>query len=557
MIAIYIDNIDLKKLRTRISYIVDFAMETLGYSHKIIYSLKYLEKYDLLIWYDSKGITNRQVDKFARKLPIIIVRYHEDLYLSNKLYGGVLEKKIRSLPYGSIKLPIIIDKEVPLLIESFSNPEIALSIINYDFFGNLFFHLTEAEKQNCTDDDSVVEEKGIFDDYYENPIVNNMLSIMEKLMFMVSDKLNLPLFKKEPWPKGEDYALIISHSVDKLVKWDNMSPSDKLDVVLDSFKNLFKGNALDFFKQFKSGLHFCSKNEEPYWNFKEYLALDTTYGIEATWFISILEDNGFDYDMDTEQDLLEEFRSIIEAGNEVGLLISPAKSKPNELLIARKKLEKITEQEFHGVRILTRNINREIYLAEHRADILYDSSLTSKKINVIKNGIISPHNLLIADIRGYQIELPISFSDEFLKITNYRHLTFERAKLKMESLMKMVKSNKGLLCLDFSISNFKDIRYSEKMYKYTLEAIQETNYYNTTCRKLSLWWKARKNVLVSTESWGASVQFVNDLAYFSITVHSSRKIKKVDGVNHTISGNTIKMVDISSKSVAQIILEDG
>lgn len=552
MIAIYIDDSSNSNLNMMISYIIDFTFGTLGYSFKIILSLKGLTEFDVLIWYDSKGIRKESIAKFATKIPIILVRYHENLYIPSQLKGANLQTKIKKFKFYHENVAIIHNNLFEQLIESVTDSKIALMVLNFDIFGNLYYHITDCELRAKKAEEGVIEEKSIFHESYQEPIVNTLLSFTEKIILTCCEKLNFTLIKKELWPNGEDYAVIFTHSIDKLEKWGKGVFGEFL---LDLLPLLLKGKFAEAARNLSSGIKYVLNDEEQYWNFSNYLELDEKYGINSTWFVSLLEKNGFDYSLDSQKEITDELLNILEKGHELGILVSPYEMDQAKIKIAKNKLIKLTKDEFPGIRATGRMVSDDLALAMHRNNLLYGSSIASNDPNTFKNGNILPHHRLVDGIITFPLEIPIVFSDEILKSSKYLYISYETAKTRMSNLLSKIEASGGLICLDFSISNFKDINYLERLYTFTLDTIKDTNCYTNSCKNIAFWWKARRNVLITNEEWGANILFLDDFAFFTIKIHGKKKIKKITLVDHKINDNVITLLNIKSNSVVNIELE--
>ncbi len=552
MIAIYIDDNTSSELNAMIKYIVEFTFDTLGYSYNIIYSLKGLTEFDVLIWYDSKDVQKETIAKFAKKIPIILVRHHVNLYIPSQLKGTNLTSKIKKFTFYNTVIPIIHKNLTTQLVESITDPTIALIIVNFDIFGNLYYHITDCEFRAKKVNDGVIEQGSIFDEYYQEPIINHMLALTEKIILSSCEKLNFPLIKKEYWPHGEDFAVIFTHTIDKLEKWGKGVFGEFL---LDAIPLLAKGKFAEVGRNLASGIKYLFNDAEQYWNFKNYLDLDEKYGIISTWFVSLIEDNGFIYNVEKKDVLIEELNKIINKGHELGIVVSPYEMDQVKIKTAKSMLGKINKDEQAGIRVTGRPLPDKLSLAIHRNTMLYDCSILSSNINTFKNGNILPHHRLIDGIRTFPLEIPITFSDEILKSSKYSYKSFESATRKMDNLITKVSASGGLICFDFTIANFKDINYLEKLYTYTLDTIKDKNYYNNSCKNIALWWKARKNVLITNVEWGANILFLDDFAFFTIKIFSKRKINQVTMVDYQVDDNVVTMSNIKANNVVNIVLE--
>lgn len=552
MIAIYIDDTSNSSLNAMINYIVEFTFVTLGYSYRTITSLKGLTEFDVLIWYDSKDISKEVVAKYAKKVPIVLVRYHENLYIPGQLNGVNLTSKIKKVTFYNTVIPIIHNDVSIALVESIKESSIGLVVLNFDVFGNLYYHITDCEFRAKKANDGVIEQESVFDEYYQEPVVNHILAFTEKIILSCCEKLNFSLIKKEYWPHGEDYAVVFTHTIDKLEKWGKGVFGEFL---LDSVPLLAKGQFPEVGRNLVSGIKYLFNDVEQYWNFQNYLDLDERYGIISTWFVSLIEDNGFIYNVRDKDVLHKELDNIINKGHELGVVVSPYEMDQVKIKTTKSKLNKITKDEQAGIRITGRPLADKLSLAIHRNNMLYDCSILSTNIDTFKNGNILPHHRFIGGIRTFPLEIPITFSDEILKSSKYSYKSFESATRKMDNLITKVSANGGLICFDFTISNIKDINYLEKLYTYTLDTIKATNYYNNSCKNIALWWKARKNVLITNVEWGANILFLDDFAFFTIKVFTKKKIKEITMVDHQIEDNIVTMSNIRAQTVVNIVLE--
>lgn len=424
MIAVYIDDNSNSSLNVMISYIIDFTFSTLGYSYRIVYSLKGLTEFDVLIWYDSKGVKKESLAKFATKIPIVLIRYHESLYIPSQLKGANLISKIKKFKFYNENVAIIHNNLFTQLFESVKDGKIALMVLNFDIFGNLYYHITDCELRAKKAEDGVIEQKSIFDEFYQEPIINTLLAFTEKIILSCCEKLDFPLIKKELWPNGEDYAVILTHSIDKLEKWGKGVFGEFL---LDLLPLLLKGKFAEVARNLSSGAKYLFNDEEQYWNFSNYLELDERYGITSTWFVSLLEENGFDYALNEENQITNELLQILEKGHELGILVSPYEMDQAKIKIAKNKLIKLTKEEFSGIRVTGRALSDKLALGMHRNNLLYDCSIASNDPNTFKNGNILPHHRLVDGIRTFPLEIPITFSDEILKSSKYLYISSEQA----------------------------------------------------------------------------------------------------------------------------------
>ncbi len=559
MIAIYIDQEEDSKIRARVSYIIDFIFDSLGYSHRIIYSLSNLEQTDFLIWYDSKGVTKEQIAFMASRVPVILIRYYEALYITDTLYENNLKKKIRHIGFFKDRIPVISEKtrdEVENLISYVSMKGIGLCEIKFDLFGNFYYHLADVEaktwlhRNNKKDEESGSFES-VFKEYKSIPFINLYFSVLQWSMEDCAKHLNYPLFKKEYWPKGEDFAIIFSHTVDKLVRWTG----DKvLESWVGAYKLLFSLRFADLYYNTRDSWRYIFKEKEQYWNFDKILKLDDDAGIRSTWFVHLLSGKEFDYDYLKDSDLEDDLQLIKKSGHEIAILLN--KVEADKISKSQDYMKKLTGKNFFGLKFLRKKDRDASFLLEHKTDVLYDSSIVNNSIERFAKGNVLPYQLLVDDIRLFPLEIPVTFDDNILNTMKGKNYNLTTVNSKIRNLLGKIKERRGLINFNFNLSNYKEIRFFKKAYKHLIDNLKDCSYYNDTCENVALWWKNRSNVLITNDKMGATIDFPDDFPFFTIKLISNRKIKDISHNNYKIDGDIIKFINVKANNKIRITLED-
>ena len=120
--------------------------------------------------------------------------------------------------------------------------------------------------------------------------------------FLIDDGLNLE------YPEDRKFAVCLTHDIDAVY------PS-KLSAMHGAAKSLMQYQTKNAFKMLFSNVN---KNWNPWWNFKDIVALEEKYGAKSSFYFLTLGGGDLDFNF-TVEDLEQELRYIIDNGWEVGL----------------------------------------------------------------------------------------------------------------------------------------------------------------------------------------------------------------------------------------------
>lgn len=525
-----------------IKYVVDFLFSTLGYSFSLVDELDEEIKNSIIFFY---GLTDPQYRKEKKRIikHNLVFFIPADIDVLNvENYDSEYLKSITRTIKLSFEIPVISRNkfDYPVIIKTIDN--CFYGKYNFDFIGNLFFLLVGNDLLNTENHDQhgrPLDSGDVLSDYSNIPILNHLLWFFESFLTeSLVYNSDIVLMKKEFWPGSEKMAVLISHNIDKLQKW---TIGRMIRTVLDSLilVVLFKfKNAL---RNIFGLLKFIVTNIEPYWNFSMLLDLASDFKVKTTYFFGTGSSTPFDVDYKLiDKDLKDEIKRIIEDGSEVALLASYQSAKRDLVSKEKEQLKNFSDINISGVRqTLFRYDHLKTVEFQDRAKFLYDSSVSLLEKNGYKCGIAFPYKKKYYDMVSNLYELPVTFSDEKLKLTKFSHVSFDQAKDIVKNLLSTIDDANGVVVFNFSISSFTDIDYIKKLYHYLLQLTKEPVFYKTSCEKMIKWWNKRNSVLVNYQKNKINLFFPENLDRISFTLYGKMKIKSITGGKSEIKDNTV------------------
>ncbi len=551
MIAIFIDS-KLETYINEIKYSFDYVFQTLGYSHRYVDKINQLKDNDIVICYSiTEPKTYQDIAEIVDNRMMLFIKADKDLYLPGAINKDYLQKYLRKFKLQSYLAVICKDDfQKPALMKSFGPA--SFGIINFDIIGNIFFQFNELEKiqrEKTGKNDHI----SLFEPYLSLPYVNYLLFFIEGFLKDFIKMNHHYIAKKELWPCGETLAVTVSHNVNKLQKW-NLSYylkyffEDIRDFCLFHWKTLFRN--------VYSRTKYLFTNYEAYWNFSDVQEVDKKYGAKGTWFVAVNAETNKDVDYNFEDhDLLEEIRRLEKEKYEISLLGSC-----NSLLKDRFEKEADIFKNFFntkefGVRQLSSKLLANSLEEHHKARVRYDSSKGHKERYGYNNGTALPYRAFSSKYFIKHYEIPPTFSDTNLKLSKYKYLPFDTAKAVVQEILFNTKQINGLAHFNFSMSNFYDIPYLKKLYKYLLDNIKAKHVYKPTLIELTQWWSKRESVIVDEGENEIQMFFVEAVELFTLTIYGRVKITSVEGADATHKHNQIRFVGVKANTPVSIKLE--
>lgn len=561
MIAIYIDN-QLSKFEAETKYSFDYLFRTMGYEYKYIHGLDQMGDNDILFYYGLIAPTEKEIYALAFQKIVFFIPADPDLFQPGNINKDELAEWKRSVKYLE-NTPILSKKKIDLPIFYYKNDDLFYGNFAFDLIGNIFFHLVNSEESIFFNRDSLdrfPDSLSIFNDEAMYPFINKYLWLVDEILLdSIKERKEYFLLRKEYWPKGEDFAVAISHNVNRVKKW--------------TFGSLIKSTLTDFLVFYKlkyvinnalSRLKYIITNIEEYWNFEFIDELENQFDFKSTYFFGMLSksDNFIDYNID-EDDIREEITRLMGQGNEIALLGSVESAKA-DILENEKKILEDFGQENIGIRQTEHIYDQKITTEFHnKHKIYYDSTRSFVHQVGYKNGLGLPfYNFTVLNIdiqnnekkclRSSCLEIPVNFSDEILKLSKYKRMPYDEAKETLMKLIDIAQHNKSLLNLNFSTNNFTDIPYNEELQRLLHEKLMELNVFKTNLLGIAQWWRRREAVVVKEGQYGYSIYFPHDIDNFSLRFHGNYQIYEIEGADNKIEGNSIQLKNIKADSTVRI-----
>lgn len=549
MISVYTDY-KLERYLREIKYSFNFIFRTLGYSHRYIDDIQKLRESDILLIYGLLAPTAEELKKISRHYITIFIQADPNLYDPKGYSIEKIRRSIRETKLLTVT-PVISELKYSYPAENYSEKEIHGGKINFDLPGNVFFHLTELEtlidlqrdRHNCFPD-----EARLFYQWRETPIIHNLLWLIDNMLIEHTKAKKQIVARKCLYPENQVMSAILTHSVDDLQKW---TFSSLLLSVVDDVILLFTLKFLRLFRAIAGKLKYLFTNYEVYWNFEEYLELEQQFGCRSTFFIAAEENEDIDYSLD-DTDLQEDIGKIKAAGGEIGLLATNDKPNREDFITRKQILAHNIGAHAIGIRHLNFHVPDPIRELHQQVRPAYSNSSCYQDVSGFRNGVAVPYQPWFGGMPSNFYEIPVTFRDVYLRLTRHRIVSLEDAKVQFKKVFQAVRKVHGVLCLDFTLANYTEIHYCNKLYQYILALINSENIFKATGLELAEWWKRRERVTIEESEYELSVFFPDDLDHFCLTVSSEFQIAETTGAAIDIQGNLFHFTDIKKGTIALI-----
>jgi hypothetical protein len=551
MISVLIDY-KLDKYTREIKYTFDYIFDTLGLAHRFITDPAHLRQHDILLLYGLIEPTIKELQAITREYITIFIQSDPKLFQPQGYPPDQLRRVLREVKMFS-QTPVISERKFEYPAENYSELDIHACKVNFDIPGNVFYHLANLEEQcdPTRDHNNCLPETGsVFYPWKDTPFLDNFLWLLDNLIKEQSKSKRQYLIQKHLWPKAQDMAIALTHTVDNLQKWDFNSLFFSL---LDDLTMFLTLRWKTLFRSVWSKTKYIFTNFEMYWNFQEYITLEKAQHLRSTWFIAAEHTSEIDYTLE-DADLQDEMKSILRQGGEIGLLTTEDKLT-KEAFISRKQIMlRQLQKEQIGIRQNGFVLNDKLRSLQENLTPLYSSNLAFRETEGFKSGVIFPFKPWFSSLQSNHTELPVCFRDQCLKSGKFSQVGLEDAKQMLKKAFLAVRRRQGLLSLDFSLSNYADIPYLNKFYAYLLALIKSEKAYCVTMSELTDWWNKRNRVTVDESEFDFSISFPDALESFAIQYFGKLSIMQIEGAEGRIDGKTIYFSNLEPNTVATVRL---
>lgn len=552
MISIFIDY-KLTRFQHEIKYAFSFIFQTLGYSYCFISETGQLKENDVLFIYSYTNPTREELKGIARHYITIFIQSEPDLFDAKACNVEKLRRSLKTIKLLS-QTPVISARKFDYPAENYSESNIHGGKINFDLVGNIFFHLAQIEPLIGRDHGEYYpEEESLFEKHRETPYVDNLLWLVDSMIKEHTRAGGLYIVQKQYWPKAQQAAATLSHSVNSLQKYSyaSMILSIGSDLAL-----LFTLNLKQFLRSLAGKFRFLFTNLELNWNFDEFLALEKEAESHSTFFIAPEKNEFIDYNLD-DADLQEEIQRIIRESGDVGLLLTADKSN-REDFVTRKQimLHQLHKQQI-GIRQLDYRMNEKLRDLHNKLDPSFSQSTARKEAPGYINGVSVPYRPWISGLEAGYWELPTVFHDAHVRLGRYKIMKLEDAKHLAKKFIQNTLRTRGIFGLDLSLASYTDIPYCAKLYSYILALIKTDGIWLTSAAEIADWWEKRNRITIEEAEYEISVYFPDALEDFSLQVLNDVKIKEIEGLPASMEGNLVHFSNIPAGRIAVIRLDRG
>ncbi len=563
MIAIYIDP-RLEKYMNEIKYTFSFVFKTLGYELKFISKIEQIMSNDILFYYGLIQPSFKEAYYLAMNKIMFFIPVYGELLTPGKLDKETIKRDSQELRLLK-KIPIISKERIQVPMQYYHQKNLYYGNFNFDIIGNVFYNLIGYEEFIKAKKDSknhILDEEYTFIKYKKLPYVSHLLWLIENsLKEAIMEKSSYFLLKKELWPQAEKFAVVFTHTVNSLRKWNFNK------ILKSTFEDMLLFYRLKYiFQNTISKWKYMLTNIEDYWNFSKIEEVENQHQINSTYFFGT--EKNLDKDVDyrlNDKDVQKEMFDSVHRGDEISLLASHSASKNDVLEKEKDKLYDAVQNENMGVRHYFGKFDSQLTTEFHnRNGFAYDSSISLINNIGFKNGIAFPYHFHKLTKSGrsskfqYQskyFELPISFSDNALFISQGKTVEFDQAKEFADEIIREIERINGFLNFDFSVSNMSEISYNKELMNYIAEKIKPKNVFWATCSEIVKWWRKRESVEISESENGVLIYFPEKLGKFTLKLIGSYKIINIEGAKSEINENEIIFSEIKSDTKVQVLLE--
>ncbi len=551
MVSIIIDP-KLSRFHKEMKYVFRFIFDSLGYRISFITEIKELKPNDIFLIYGLTEPTPEELKELAKYYITFFIPCDFELYDPKAYTADRLRRSLREVKLLSVT-PVISARKFEYLAENYTEADVNGGKINFDLVGNIFFHLANLEEST----DSRALEGGYYPDtasafynYRETPIVDNLLWLVDSMIKEHCRAKKSFIAQKLFWPGAQQSAVMLSHSIDDLQKWDL---SSLVLSVADDLAMLFSLKWKQLGHNIAGKMKYLFTNYELYWNFEEFRKLERDSNCRSTYFLATEPCEEIDYSLE-DPDLQEELQQIIREGNDIALLATADKLNRDDFLTRKQILLHQLNKEQIGVRMCGFSNSETTRDLLNKISPSFSQSTAFQSVPGFIKGISLPWNPWISGNKAEYLELPTLYRDKHLKLTKHKLVQLEDAKHQIKKFYHQATRSHGIFSVDFSIASYSDIHYCNKLYAYILALVKSGNNYLATASEIATWWEKRRNVTIDEGEYEISIIFPDDLESFVLSVHGDPKIQEIVGVSAKIEGNTIRFTNVKADSIAVIRL---
>jgi hypothetical protein len=563
MIAVYIDPA-MSKYYSQIKYTIEYILNTSGFSWKYLETDTELTPNDVILFYSpalpEPDVTNWMIKESS----FIYIPFMKEFYIPGHFSGEKLKYSINTFK-SLVNLPYMSTTKLttpPLQLLDQDNHKYC--IYEFDLIGNIFFHLSDDNRNHLTNKDKnnnyFLHELG-FHEHFDIPYINHYIEgFFYVVNVLVNHKRQFQLVRCA-WPGNQPFAALITHDLNRLQKWNFYSIFyGFFEIIIHIIKFRYRV----MFRNTWSIIKYLFTNVEDYWCFYDISQIERKHKFKSTWFVGVNKDkskkNMFDYDVD-DPDVIKEMQELLNYGSEVGLLYNTKYKNVEDIQRELDFLNSKIKSSKLGIRHINFFGETESLDKIHQTiSVNYDSSRKLQDSTPFYNGLATPYPLYA---RGEQsdkkdvYELPVTFSDESLRLSKYRYRTQVEAMKTIKDIVNVLKKVKGVFHLQLQNSLFHDIKYMPRLLEYIVDDLKNQKAYVASCAEMVQWMEKRIKYTVTEEEDKIILKFSENIEQITFEVIGSKMISNVFGGNCSCKKNVVQFVNVVKGLDVEIHLIDG
>ncbi|NVM55392.1 MAG: hypothetical protein HWN66_16920, partial [Candidatus Helarchaeota archaeon] len=304
-----------------------------------------------------------------------------------------------------------------------------------------------------------------------NPLTPNVNILIDEIENALFENLpsNLPYVQKWYWPNWKEYALCMSHDVDKLS---------------ESRKHIWKiRNRFSKMTVLKALLGISN----PYNNMKSFIKLEKQYGVQSSFYFLVNEYNF--------EKISQELQLLKENNIELGLHgMFGTHTNYTKLNEEKEKIEQILGQTVYGTRQHFMKFEfPTTWNIHNQTKLLYDTTVGFNDKIGFKLGFAFPFFSPDPELNPLPlIELPLIIMDA--AIWTWLTLTEESALQTIQEIRDIVKRFHGLLTILWHQCTLK--MRGGRIYEDILKALVKDSVYVASGVEIAKWWHARNDLQI-------------------------------------------------------------
>jgi hypothetical protein len=312
--------------------------------------------------------------------------------------------------------------------------------------------------------------------FLERPVVNEYIDLLWDWI-----KILKPALKRQPfWPENKDFAVCLTHDVDRLQKFNFKR------AILSIVKYMLGKSSFGVLKQ---AIGYLIKHKDPFSTFSKIVEMEKIYDFNSTFFfLTKIEDPITQrYDIN-QKNILREIKGLEQIGWEVGLHGSYSVHDNSENLVEEyNKLNAIISNvdsiRMHYLRF---GIKDTVNILE-QSGITCDCSIGFPYDAGFRSGIAFPYYFydFNNEKKSSIIEIPLVFQEP--AIQQFMPSYTDKAIEKINSLLDMVKKYNGCVSVLWHNDYFDEVAHPGYLQLYTgvLRYIQKNNGAGISCKNIT------------------------------------------------------------------------